>query len=369
MLKEIIDTTTLMHELHGLNPFDKNYYFYFDETNNIRKFILKPSNELKVNKKEALQADFILGGVCFENAPDCDELFNFFENQGIVEELKSKYLFRHNNFQYDFKGDRVTTLLKWFEENQNVYLHYAIENNLYFGLVDIVDSLLNDYPQMIEMHFHLKDALFRICKLYQDDVLNLLGQYEYPNVSKDNMREFTRKLSYFIDDADMRNDFYVECLRQMLKAVNKTTEMTFITDNEPYLLQDDYSAIYLQRMVTFMESELFFDEEKEVIKRLDKTGYLNQFPRCSFVCSTTERFVQISDCIIACLSKTFQFLDNLDIVDIADMKVEEMLNDNLRRLQSLVYRSNNKNRLLILNLNAQSLTQERIKKLAILCAK
>lgn len=206
----MVQIAAIVNEAYGLEPFDKDYNFYFDETNNIRKFILKPSKVSKVNAKEGIQADFILGGVCFGNTPDCDELFNFYKSQDIIGELKSKHLFKHNNFQYDFKGDRVTALLKWFENNENVYLHYAIENNLYFALVDIVDSVLDDYPQMSEYPFVLKDALYRVCKLYQVDILELLCQYEYPNVSKDNMREFARKLSGFIDDADIRNDFCAE---------------------------------------------------------------------------------------------------------------------------------------------------------------
>lgn len=155
----------------------------------------------------------------------------------------------------------------------------------------------------------------------------------------------------------------------MLKAVDETTEMPFIVDNEPFHLQDGYSEIYFQRMITFSKSDLYFDEEKEVIEKLRTTGSLSELSRCSFVNSKTERFIQISDCIIACLSKTFQFLDSLDVSDITCMKVEEKLKNNLRKLQSLIYRSDKKNRLLILNLNAQSLTQDRIEKLAIICTK
>jgi len=365
-LHEVID---MMHEANGLQAFDKNYVFYFDETNNIRKFSLNPINEPSVNTKKGLQTDFILGGVCFHIIPNYDELFSFYASHGIIEELKSKHLFRHNNYQYDFSGNRVTALLKWFEKNHNVYFHYAIENNLYFALVDIVDSLFDVYPKMIKFHFELKDALYRVCKLYQEDILNLLCHYEYPNVSKAYLQEFARNISDIIYDADISHDFYAESLRQMLKSINKTSEMPFIVDNEPYVLQDSYSAIYHQRMMTFRESNLIFDEENEIIKQLKKTKSLLEIPRYSFVDSTTEKFIQISDCIIACLSKTFQFLDSFNMIDIAHLKFDKELKDNLRRLKSLIERSDNKNRLLILNLNAQSITQERYVKLSIICDK
>jgi hypothetical protein len=353
----------------GLEPFDKNFIFYFDETNNFRKFLLKPSNETKVNKEECLNADFILGGVCFKNVPDCEGLFEFYENQGIIGELKSKHLFKHNNFLYDFKGERVSALLKWFEENENVYIHYAIENNLYFALVDIVDSILDNYLHMFKYHLALKDALYRVCKLYQNRTLDLLCDYEYPNVSKDNLKKFARKLSDFIDEADIRDDFYAESLRQMLKSVKEKTAMPFIVDNKPFQLQDSYSIIYYHRIVNFKESILYFDEEKEVIEELKKVNFLSEFPKCSFKNSISERFIQISDCIIACLSRTFQYLDSIENNDIDCMEVEDEFKNNLRRLQSLIHRSDQKNKLLIFNLNAYSLTQGRQEKLNLLCAK
>ena len=366
-IDEMIQCSKLEMEMHGLRPFDKNFMFYFDETNNIRKFILKPSKETKVNDERGLQTDFILGGICFKSPPNYEELFNFYISQGIVNELKSEHLFRHGNYQYDFKGERVTVLLKWLEKNHDAYIHYAIENNLYFALVDIVDSLYKEYPFMQEYAVNLKDALYRVCKLYQDDILDLLCQYEFPNISKDNIKKFTRELSDFIGTTDAENDVFVKIIKQMLRGIQEDTDMPFIIDNEPYCLQDGYSALYSQRMVTFRESSLYFDEEREVIKKLEKIDFINYFPRCSFVDSANERFIQISDCIIACLSKTFQFLDSIEDRDIFNMKIDDGLKNNLRLLQKIIDRSDKKNRLLILNVNAQSLINQRNEKLAILC--
>ncbi|MCL2058943.1 MAG: hypothetical protein FWH01_07775 [Oscillospiraceae bacterium] len=370
-LDGMIQMTTRVNDVYGLKPFDKDYMFYFDETNNIRKFLLTPSKVPRVNEPRGLHADFILGGVCFKNAPCCDDLFDFYKSKHIVKELKSRHLFKHNqdSFQYDFSGERVTALFDWFEKNQDVYLHYAIVNNLYFALVDIVDSLPDTWLHMYKFHFELKDALYRVCKLYQEDILELLCRYEYPNISRENLRNFAQKISDIIDDADIRDDFYAEALRQMLKTVNKITEMPFIVDNKSFVLQDGYSAIYTERMTTFRESILVFDKEPEVLKSFIKTSFLSELPNCSFVDSAMEKFIQISDCIIACLSKTYQFLDSFYIEEIASMKVEVALKNNLRRLKSLINRSDNKNRLLIMNLNARSLTQERYEKLAIICDK
>jgi len=154
-----------------------------------------------------------------------------------------------------------------------------------------------------------------------------------------------------------------------LHSFENASDMPLIVDNKPYILQDSYSQIYLSRMVTFRNSILTFDNEFGVMRDLNRMGALGELTNYSFVKSDTDKFIQISDCIIACLSKTFKFLDENDIESLVILEVKESFIKNMRHLKSLIDRSDNKSILLILNLNAQSLTRERYMKLGVICAR
>jgi len=368
VLEDLIKSNIDMQRLQGILPFDKDYSFYFDETNNIRKFILNPLAEDKVNIQKGLQVDFILGGICFYQQPNVDELFEYYVSQGIDTELKSKHLFRYNDFANDFKSERVTKLLDWLIDEKAVYLHYSIQNNLYYSLVDIVDSLLLNRNDMLCYIFELKDALYRLCKIHQSEVLEVLCKYQYPNVPKASVSLFCQEMSDIICSTNVaNNDIFIKMLVKLMKDKKAMTDMSFIVDNDSFLLINGYCDLYLNRMMTFKNSILCFDEEKEVITKLNKIKCLDEIPRIKFVDSKKERYVQISDCIIACLSKTFQYLDSIDANMMNSLNLDKAVTNNLKKLLGLMKRSDEKNVVLIQNINAISLINDRMKKLMILC--
>jgi len=349
--------------ISGIEPFESGYYFFFDETNNIRKFSLAPDKLPKVNTDKALLSDFILGGICFRHYPSCDDLYTKLNLPKSVPELKAKYLFTSKDFLMDIQSDRTTAFIDWLYRQDEVYLHYAVENNLYFALADIVDSLYEKQPHMMIFHAELKDALYRICKKHQDVVLDILCDYAYPNVSQDFIYDFTRELVGLIAEANVEEDFYTETLRQMLKSIRSDSEMVFIQDNVPFVLMDNYALLYINRCVTFSNSTIIFDIETEVMAYIERTKAALDIGNYSFADSKTNKYIQISDCVVGMIGKLFEFLDQLDMSEISSLLLSKRQLDNLNKIKEIIDKSDEKSKLLILNINAQSLTNERYMKL------
>ena len=128
-------------EMHGLPLCDDLMTFYYDETGNCGKLILTDDG---VNDETALECDFILGGVAFdgEQCPaDTGQLLKDLKLQSSIKELKFKHMTRGGKVFLEFMGNsRVTTYMEWLHSSE-LYIHYATVNSLYYGLVDLVDSI------------------------------------------------------------------------------------------------------------------------------------------------------------------------------------------------------------------------------------
>lgn len=121
---------------------DKEYTFYHDETNNVGKVTVSKGREnfYKFNKF------FILGGVVFNqknrlNEADYQSLqkIRSTNSQTQIKEFKFKHFV---NGVKDFKTlltKPAFSILMDFLIQNKIYVHYYYADNLYFGLVDIVD--------------------------------------------------------------------------------------------------------------------------------------------------------------------------------------------------------------------------------------
>ena len=68
--------------------FDGAYTFYYDETNNIRKFYVR-----ETDFNSAFTDNFVLGGLVHEGpAPDVQPLIDSFKLQKSVKEVKFKHI-------------------------------------------------------------------------------------------------------------------------------------------------------------------------------------------------------------------------------------------------------------------------------------
>ena len=366
------DQKDTVWKLNGIKPFNEEMTFYYDESGNCRKFYLTDNG---FNDPEAIKGDFVLAGIAHNGKSyeiDLVSLHEALEYKEGQKELKFKHLYYNSADFVSFMGSkRATEFLEWLDKS-GLYIHYSALNNLFYSLVDIVDSLWETHPMCIMYFWDIKNALYDFTIEHQDEVIDILIRHTYPDV-KDTVSfcyELCDLISKYNDDSIYNPGFFLELFRQMLKAAGKIGKLPFIQDNEPNMLIKEYYLFYLERCEIFSKSLHIFDEEKAVEKKLSNIQLyehgkiLNHY---KFVKSHENIFVQISDMIAGLLRRLFIFLDEKSIGEIKSLaeKFNENQINNFNILWRLISRSDEKSPLLIKNANTPKNIQERMMKLQI----
>ena len=359
--------------LNGIPPFEEEMTFYYDESGNCRKFSLTDAG---FNNTDALKGDFVLAGVAHEGRSfdiDVPSLYAALDYKEGQKELKFKHLFHNSkDFQSFIGSKRATGFLEWLIRS-GLYIHYSALNNLYYSLVDIVDSLWETHPQWLMYMWDIKGALYDFVIEHQDEVIDIFIRHTYPNVK--DVSTFCNEICSLIwgynDDSEYDPGFFLELLRQMLKTAGKLDKLIFVQDNEPFMLIQEYYIFYTERCEIFSKSHHIFDEELTVQKQMSNLElYENDIhlSNWQFVKSHENIYVQVSDLIAGLLRKLFLFLDEnplTDIISIA-MKLKDAQVKNFTLLWMLIRKSDEKSPLFIKNTNSQKNVQERMLKLQLL---
>lgn len=315
--KEIRNFTKLMTPT---GDFDSAFTFYYDETNNIKKFLV---NEEDFNV--SFSSNFVLGGLVCDTPPtDLTQLFEGLKLQKTTNELKFKHIAK-GEFLDCLKSDKLNFFLQYVFDS-NLYIHYSTVNILFYSLVDIVDSAIanSEIAQKNDLTFsrHLKNDVYKLAKLEIDSVIELFRAYGYPNIKSDSVSSFisafTSLFSGYIDTQEFH--FGLVSLRQILKESNKKNSLPFIQDEEDFILINDLSQFYLRPLYLFTNSNHIFDNELDIanslnaMKELDNENELtNSF---SFVDSTSNQLIQVSDVFIGLIGKLSTFINTTSTEDI-----------------------------------------------------
>lgn len=366
------DQKDTVWKLNGIKPFNEEMTFYYDESGNCRKFYLTDNG---FNDPKAIKGDFVLAGIAHSGKSyeiDLVSLHEALEYKEGQKELKFKHLYHNSADFVSFMGSkRATEFLEWLDKS-GLYIHYSALNNLFYSLVDIVDSLWETHPMCIMYFGDIKNALYDFT-IEHHEVIDILIRHTYPDV-KDTVSfcyELCALISEYNDDSIYNPGFFLELFRQMLKAAGKMGKLPFIQDNEPNMLIKEYYLFYLERCEIFSKSIHIFDEEKAVENKLSNIQLyehgkmLNHY---KFVKSHENIFVQISDMIAGLLRRLFMFLDEKSIGETKSLaeKLNENQISNFNILWRLMSRSDEKSPLLIKNANTHKNIQERMMKLQIL---
>lgn len=328
---------------------NKKGHFYYDETNNHRKFWL--DNE---NFNASIMEDFVLGGVFhydeYSNA-DVSELKSRIRLQKTAKEIKFRHLTKKGDDFLDcLNSAKVRKFLEWLTDT-DLYVHFSNINNFYYGLVDIVDTVCVDTN--IDMNFHyemellMKNELFRLAISYYDEFYDYLKKYSFPNIESEDVWGFCNELIGFIENYDNYNcNFEIECLRQILKQARKKEELLFLKDNKKDTIIDNYYQFYLNRIMLFKNAFHTFDEELTVQAELDDIELFDgkiKLDNFEFVESSTNELVQVSDCVVGLLGKFYIWLNNINFDDIQrlDENINEHQKDTLSLLAQLIVKSEN----------------------------
>lgn len=370
---DVNDSIKSIEKLNGVKPFNERWTFYYDESGNCRKFSL---TEKGVNSEDAIAGDFVLAGVAHEGDSiqiDIEKLKQIIGVNDKQKEIKFKHLYKKSTDFLRFMGEnRTLEYLKWLSDS-GLYLHYSTLNNLFYSIVDIIDSLWMDFPQCLMYMWEIKSAFYDFTIGHRNELLDILYRYQYPNVEdcKSFCFEICDLIYSYNNDDEYYPGFFLEMFRQMLKTAGKSDELVFAQKNESYVLIKEYYLFYLERAEILYKSKHFFDEEAVVqeklasIKLLDNGVDINNF---SFIKSDESIFIQLSDITAGLLRKLFMFLDSLSMQNLMYVSRSESSNqiEGFRIIWDLLSKSDEKSKLFLKNANTPKNINERMEKLRIL---
>ncbi|MFK4254600.1 DUF3800 domain-containing protein, partial [Streptomyces angustmyceticus] len=300
---------------------DINYSFFYDETNNPKKF--KITNEgFNVNENDF----FILGGIVHRSEnhisnEKVEQLFAQLITQKNMKEIKFKQASNGaKDFYSTMKAKKIGLVLKWIEDNK-IWIHYSYRDNLYYGLVDLIDTLGEVYLLPREMLTQLKTILYKYIKIDQENFISILRYYNYPNIT--DVNGFVESILNWLSDKefeDWQEDFLMEYFRQSLKSA-RNDGLQLLENNKNLELISSFEDIYLTRIIIFKNSYHYFDEEATIEEKINSVSMLiNDIPlnNYKFLHSHENKFTQLSDIVAGILRTWLRYLNNSSIEKIKE---------------------------------------------------
>ncbi len=292
--------------------FDSKFVFYYDETNNIKKFYVR-ENDFNYT----FTSNFVLGGLVHEGiAPNVQPLIDGFKLQKTTKEVKFKHI-ANGSFLDCLKSEKLRIFLQFIKDG-DLYIHYSSLNILYWAIVDIVDSAIanSEVAQQLGLGFsnQLKNDLYKLARLEINSVIQLFYKFEYPNIKKESIIPFINSLTSLFDDYIDSAEFHIglESLRQILKDAEKNGSLPFIMDEEDYILLKDLSQFYLRPIYTFKNSVHIFDNEDLISETLNGYRILDgesEIKNYSFIDSQASQLIQLSDVFVGLWGKLTNYLN------------------------------------------------------------
>jgi ribosomal small subunit protein bTHX len=305
--------------------FDIGWKFYYDETNNFKKFHIKNRDDFNAN----IENNFVLGGLCHAiSSTVIDEslIFSNIPLQKTAKEVKLKHIANG-----DFPDMLKSTKLTIFLENiiaMPLYLHYQSLNPLYYSLVDIIDSNIDD--KYIPHNRTLKATMYDVLKSNLNKTKEIIKGYGYPNISENDTKNFIHDLIDLTTKELKKSSFIGERIRlklllDFLRDTEDVDELVFLSEEDEYIMIKQLNELYAQNVALFINSEHIFDNETDIQDNFAKVRMtcqnkdINNF---SFTDSQSSILVQASDVIIGVIGKLFSFIRSVDI-----MSLDEVISD------------------------------------------
>ena len=333
----------VISDLHSVSNMDKEYTLFYDETNNARVFRLKDNN---FNFDES--AYFILGGLAFEKEklPSQDNIEKLFIDLRVnksTNEIKFKHIQQGaKNFISLMSKSGVQKFIKWLYKN-NYWIHYSYQDNFYFSIVDIVDSLEESAFGGFEFSRSLKNTLYKYLNRGKEWFIQLMIYFNYPNIKEH--KGFVNEIINWIESIHATNEvdeFHLEYLRQSIKSY-KDKSLVFLEGNIDNVLIQNFKGIYDNAIFTFYNSEHIFDEEPEIQKQFVKNSVevFGKKAKYHFVSSSDSKLVQLSDLTVGVLRLWMAFLEKYSLSEVKDLlsNLNDAQKQTMGQLQTIMLNS------------------------------
>lgn len=321
-------------DMWGINNQTK-HVFYYDESNNCRKFWVDDSKQ-QFNTDHT--ADFVLAGVVRKEEEKVEASLETFRKplklQANVEEIKYKNLYAKGDFLQCVKERRLFETLSWIDKSP-FYIHYTNVNNLFYTLVEIFDSIVkpDEISEFGYDYFKMKSVFYYMFKGKADALQILMFKYKYPNIQREDVEAFCNDLLFLLGSRrEMKEE--EKFLAGMLAKAAESDELVFLHDNDDYVMQENYAEFYADPIRKYQKSRHIFDEEttvQDIVKKQIAMGE-NMADNFKFVKSETDIFVQLSDVVAGILGKLFKYINSTsvnqrrrDVEGLSKLQVENIL--------------------------------------------
>lgn len=321
-------------DMWGINNQTK-YVFYYDESNNCRKFWVDDSKQ-QFNTDHT--ADFVLAGLVRKEEEKVEASLETFRKplklQANVEEIKFKNLYAKGDFLQCVKERRLFETLSWIDKSP-FYIHYTNVNNLFYTLVEIFDSIVkpDEISEFGYDYFKMKSVFYYMFKGKADALQILMFKYKYPNIQREDVEAFCNDLLFLLGSRrEMKEE--EKFLAGMLARAAESDELVFLHDNDDYVMQENYAEFYADPIRKYQKSRHIFDEEttvQDIVKKQIAMGE-NMADNFKFVKSETNIFVQLSDVVAGILGKLFKYINSTsvnqrrrDVGGLSKIQVENIL--------------------------------------------
>ena len=321
-------------DMWGINNQTK-YVFYYDESNNCRKFWVDDSKQ-QFNTDHT--ADFVLAGLVRKEEEKVEASLETFRKplklQANVEEIKFKNLYAKGDFLQCVKERRLFETLSWIDKSP-FYIHYTNVNNLFYTLVEIFDSIVkpDEISEFGYDYFKMKSVFYYMFKGKADALQILMFKYKYPNIQREDVEAFCNDLLFLLGSRrEMQEE--EQFLSGMLSRAAQSDELVVLHDNDDYVMQENYAEFYADPIRKYQKSRHIFDEEttvQDIVKKQIAMGE-NMADNFKFVKSETDIFVQLSDVVAGILGKLFKYINSTsvnqrrrDVEGLSKLQVENIL--------------------------------------------
>lgn len=344
---EISNSIRLMMKAQGIDEkyIDKQETLYYDESGNIKHLIVK---EGKLNADS--DTVFVLGGVQANDIISLEELKTAL-GKSLEKEMKSTKDLK-GSFVEILRKDTFRSILQLIQD-KGWHIHFSIVQILYYGFVDIIDSIdgLEVDP------FVFKAELYKVLKKDPNTTVSIFKKYQYPNVAKKDIKNFLSEIITLIDgvvteDAErlIINPFLLR-LKNCIEKAKGQKELTFIQNETSHEWVGGFKQFYKQQILSFPKKKLVFDEEKQVMNQIAEENIIinGKAPdNYSFKESGSNAMIQVCDYIVCILRKYMIFLDKLEPEVDADIQnFDEHQMNNYKLLNCVLADSLNYNPLFV----------------------
>ncbi|MFM0307731.1 DUF3800 domain-containing protein [Paraburkholderia sp. RL17-383-BIF-A] len=318
---------------------DERFTFYYDETNNIRKFYLTDDGT-----NVAEHRNFVLGGIVVKEGcplPDIAPLRAELRMQDSAPEIKFAHVAK-GDFEQVLASKKLRTVLSWIVEH-GILIHYSSVNIIYWAIVDIVDAILAE-DGFRSYHPHqqpLKNELYRLTNLGKPEFLALLRRHRYPHIQPGRTADFIADVNAFLHALSPEDDnLPALMLKGLIEKSATLPEITSLVDNEENVLIDGFHTFYTRPIMLFKNAVHIFDREIQIEKSLSDTTFKDGDRDVSFrfADSKSEPGIQIADVITGFLGKYQSFVEDHSLPELMRRKSawSEMQAENFGLLRQLI---------------------------------